>query len=218
MRLVSGAGSEKTGACWMSAIHYYTRKDMRSWTDHPDCVSGVVRTLAIRLNDYLGSDKERENVIGPHLFTPVGTKTTDEDEQKRREICRRYVIRIFAPFWLRRTKKAKLIAHAEQLEKIPLSDMAAVTKAANAACAAADAAACAAANAAAYAAANAANAAYAAADAAAYAADASADAADAKPFVIKHLLACILECCAVGQKAEVRNTVSKSCLLEFLNK
>ena len=71
MKLVKGKGSESTGACWMAALHYYTRSD-KSWSDHPDCVAPEIRALAIYLNDWC-DDGEREELIGPHLFAPLGT-------------------------------------------------------------------------------------------------------------------------------------------------
>ena len=85
MRLVRGAGSETKGACWMSALHYYTRTD-RSWSDHHSCVSGVVRVLCIELNDWCNDD-ERGALIGPHLFAPVGTATGLQDEIARARLC-----------------------------------------------------------------------------------------------------------------------------------
>lgn len=87
MKLVSGSGSETIGACWMSGVHYYTRAD-RSWSDHPSCVSAVVRTLCIFLNDWC-KDNEREELIGQHYFAPLGTATGLEDEVTRAQICAR---------------------------------------------------------------------------------------------------------------------------------
>ena len=100
MRLVNGEGSPTTGACWMSALHYYTRQDA-SWTDRAPwaCVSPVIRTLCIRLND-LCSDGEREALIGPHLFTPIGTASSPEIEQRRTFLCADRAVRVFAPMAL----------------------------------------------------------------------------------------------------------------------
>jgi hypothetical protein len=73
LNLTRGVGSPGKGACWMSSLHYFTRQDA-SWTDEAPmaCVDPSIRALCIGLND-LCTDDEREAVIGPMLFDPVGT-------------------------------------------------------------------------------------------------------------------------------------------------
>lgn len=95
LKLVKGAGSEKDGACWMSAIHMFTRSD-NSWSDHPDCVSPIVRELCIALNDDC-PDGEREALIGQHLFAPLGTNTGEADDQRRAYLCADRAVRYWAP-------------------------------------------------------------------------------------------------------------------------
>ena len=70
-RLIAGVGSPEKGGCWMVAIQQYTEEGT-GWHDHPECVDPVIASLSVGLNDWLGDD-EREAVIGPHLFTPIGT-------------------------------------------------------------------------------------------------------------------------------------------------
>lgn len=119
MKLVSGSGSEQTGACWMSALHWYTRRD-RTWSDHPDCVSPVIRELCIRLND-MCIDGEREELIGKHLFASVGTNTGEADDQRRAYLCADRAIRVFAPIALR---VVGLESHALALEAVaPIVDV-----------------------------------------------------------------------------------------------
>ena len=197
MKLVSGKGSEKTGACWMSAVHWYTRGGKKSWTDQPECVSPIVRHLCISLNDFLPSDAERERLIGPHLFAPVGTNTGNDDEGKRWALCSDRAARLFAPFWLRRTKKPDLIKHAEACESIaPIVDQE-TAKAALPTLKAAEKAASASASASAY------------AYASAYASD--------REWLHAEVLKLILECCAIGRQPEERiATKSRSECLEFL--
>jgi hypothetical protein len=117
MRLVNGEGSEKTGACWMSALHYYTRNDT-TWNDRAPwaCVSDVVRKLCIDLNDWLESDEERGRVIGPHLFAPLGTSTGVKDELKRAFLCADYAVRKFTPIWLEIAGRKDL---ADRLRAVP---------------------------------------------------------------------------------------------------
>lgn len=217
MRLVNGAGSESKGACWMSAIQWYTRKD-NAWNDHPECVSLIIQRLAIRLNDNCASDDEREALIGPHLFEPIGTNTGEADEITRAYICADRAVRTFAPLAMRKSGRKELIPHAEAMEALsPIVDkvtaeaakpVAQAARKAAAAYAAADAAA--AAYAAAYAAADADAAAYAAADA--YAAAYTDVAVDGR----KLLLQLILDLCKVGRKVEVCPTTTRAELEELI--
>lgn len=81
MKLVRGMGSPKEGACWMSALSWYSGEP---WTDFPSCVgSMLVRQLCMALNDFLRNSKERERFIGPHLFAPLGILGGAEREIKR---------------------------------------------------------------------------------------------------------------------------------------
>ena len=218
MKLVKGAGSEKGGACWMSALHYYTRED-RSWSDAAPwaCVSPVIRALCIRLND-MCDDGERESLIGPHLFEPLGTATGIEDERRRAFMVADTAIHAFAPIRMRATGRPDL---AERMEGIPaVVDRNSAIVARDAAYKIRAAAAAAAAYDAAYDAAAAAYAAAAyddAAAAAAYAAacDAAYDAA-ARKQIKPLLLDLILRCCAVGERKEVAEACSRERVLEML--
>ncbi len=116
MRLVRGSGSEDKGACWMSAIHWYTRNG-KNWTDQPKCVSPVIRPICIQLNDLL-DDGERERMIGPHLFAPVGTNTGQADDTKRSFHILDTLARKITPFWFRYSKKPNLIAMCNELESL----------------------------------------------------------------------------------------------------
>ena len=80
MRLTQGVGKYGDGsACWMAAVGYYVGQNGEvRWTDDIDCVDPVIAHLCIDLNDALESDEERERVIGPHLFAPVGTRQSAE--------------------------------------------------------------------------------------------------------------------------------------------
>ena len=176
----------------MAAIHYYTRRD-NSWSDHPACVSEVVRSLAIRLND-MCEDGEREELIGPHLWAPVGTATGHEDEVRRACLCADRAVRVWAP---RALEAAGRVEDAARLRALPpVVDRITARAAANAAAYTAKAAAKAAAYAyAAYA--------YAYAATAAYTAAYTAKAAKAE------ILDLILECCAIGTRAEVCPTKTR---------
>ena len=71
MKLIKGSGGPKTGACWMSAIAHY--EGNQAWTDAPDCVCPIIRSVGILANDWMPDDETREREIGPVLFDVVGT-------------------------------------------------------------------------------------------------------------------------------------------------
>lgn len=196
IRLVEGQGSlESRRACWMTALHHYTSD--KGWSDHPECVSPVVTALCIRMNDALSSDEARGRIIGPHLFAPVGTRTTPEDEQKRMYLCANRAVKVFAVSALRSMKRPDL---AEQLVAIPDVVDRKTALVARDACYRAACAGCEAEAAYAAAAEDSYTAASAAADAAVAAAAIAADGADAEDkWLEDNLLPLILECCEIGR-------------------
>src|SRR5206468_1836410 len=99
----------------MSAIHWYTRRDC-SWSDHPACVSPVIRILAIQFND-ICQDGEREALIGPHLFAPVGTATGLKDDQHRAYWCADRAVRLFAPRAVVAAAAAAVVAVGEAIKQ-----------------------------------------------------------------------------------------------------
>ncbi len=120
MKLVRGAGAPGEGACWMSAVHQYQTELGPHWSDHPECVSPIIRELCIQLNDRCESDEEREGLIGPHLFTPVGT---NDPHLERRRIYRvaDMACRVWAP---RALRAAGLVSDADELEALePVADV-----------------------------------------------------------------------------------------------
>jgi len=92
MRLSHGEGSlEKGKACWMSALSYYAGYE---WSDHPECVCPIIRELGIKINDALPSDSAREALIGPHLYTPLGTKDDSLFDERGWRVVRFAVERV----------------------------------------------------------------------------------------------------------------------------
>ena len=212
----------------MSAIRYYeTGCDTARWSDHPECVSPVVRSLCIALNDRLPSDAERERVIGPHLFTPLGTLGDLALEQRRAFRCADMAVRVWAP---RELRARGFDGHARTLESLrPIVDVRTTQVGRAAAAAAAAYSASAAAAEAAFAASNAAHAAdaafersvFPAADAA-YAASNAAHAADAAfersvfaaADAYSELLALILELCSWSDRPELDPQLTRRVLRE----
>jgi hypothetical protein len=59
----------------MSAIAWYVGE--QKWTDAPKCVCPIIRSLGIWANDVLASDADRERVLGPIMFSLIGTADPD---------------------------------------------------------------------------------------------------------------------------------------------
>ncbi len=75
----------------MTALNYYTRSEGdTSWDSHARNakVSPLLRLLCIAANDF-APDKDRERIIGPHLFDPCGTK--NEMDEERAKLFKRWV-------------------------------------------------------------------------------------------------------------------------------
>lgn len=92
MKLVKGVGSPAEGGCWMVAASMYAHG---KWSDQPACVPPTIRALCVRLND-MCSDGEREALIGPHLFAPMGRDASPEAEQRRAWLCAEWAVRRYA--------------------------------------------------------------------------------------------------------------------------
>jgi hypothetical protein len=101
LKLTSGAGSPDTGGCWMSALSLYSGD---TWSDHPDCVDPMIRSLCVLINDSLSSDAVRGRIISPHILEPVGTKTIDHEIFCQRfEYLKNAIVREIIPFVLYKT-------------------------------------------------------------------------------------------------------------------
>jgi hypothetical protein len=96
----------------MSALSYYAGE---SWSDHPECVDPVIRQLCIAINDLLPSDAERERVIGPHLYAPVGTAQGRELMQRRAFRVADEAVRVWAPMALDKAGRSKDAARLRSL-------------------------------------------------------------------------------------------------------
>src|SRR6516165_6729745 len=73
--LRSGVGKTPSeGGCIMQVIDWISSN---SWTDNPECVHPVLRSLAIRVNDSLGDD-ERQKLLD---LAPRLMNTNSNDKQ-----------------------------------------------------------------------------------------------------------------------------------------
>ena len=85
MKLTNGIGNPREGGCWMVVASMYSEN---RWTDHPKCVDPLIRCMCILLNDSISSDERREELIGPHLWAPIGTRQRNLEAKRRNYLVR----------------------------------------------------------------------------------------------------------------------------------
>ena len=114
VKLCQGEGSrEANQGCWMVAVQMYQQGE---WNDHPDCVPEDLRAMCITVNDKLSSDDQREEVIGPMLFDPIGCKKDLESIQVRTALMFQGSLREYAkelPYTDMLKNHDKLVAASE---------------------------------------------------------------------------------------------------------
>jgi hypothetical protein len=193
----------------MSALAWYYGQ--KEWTDEAECVCPTIRALCIRVNDWLPTDEDRERVIGPILFEPMGTRDPSLVDSRLRRITKFAIEQAAGAMDVAGVDgwgdKLRAVADATLDEQESEARAAARAAAYAAYCAVSYASY--AAKAASYAAdaayyayyANLTHAAYAAADAAATDSDGATD-SEARA-AEHHLVPLILELCAMGERREI---------------
>jgi hypothetical protein len=107
------SGSHETadqGRCAMEWVAYLANEPH---SDHPICVSEVLKSFCIAFNDGLPDDRRQR--LRPYLARTIGTKGDGLDE-KRAWMCTDWLIRVYTPTWL---AKAGLDAAAKRLRSLP---------------------------------------------------------------------------------------------------
>jgi hypothetical protein len=115
-----GAGSHETreqGMCIMEAVAYVAGE---AHTDHPKCACPVISALLRSWNDALPFDEDRQRLLGGFVFRLVGTKATEDIEEKRRMMSARWFITVFTPSMLDLIPRLK--EHAKALRKVNISN------------------------------------------------------------------------------------------------
>ena len=105
-----GSQDANDGASWMQALNWYEDAG-ESWSEQPISVCPLIRECCIQLNNAL-PDEERGTLIGPHLWTPLGTISTPEVELARAYLCVNRSLLVWA-----RDKRAKPF-YGEHWEKM----------------------------------------------------------------------------------------------------
>ena len=101
------------GACAVEAAAYLAGE---AWSDHPECVSPVIGAFVRRFNDGLRSDADRNRLLKPIVPMIIGTASTDAAELRRAWLATDWLVRVYAPAWLR---LAGLTFRAKRLAGLP---------------------------------------------------------------------------------------------------
>jgi hypothetical protein len=91
-----GHDNEQNAFCVMEAVAYVAGEP---WSDSPQCASPVIAAFLRSWNDSLG-DEPRNRLLKPLIPLLVGTKASDEVEEKRSYMALDWLIRVFTPKWL----------------------------------------------------------------------------------------------------------------------
>lgn len=102
--------AREDGVCIMEAAAWLAGEEH---SDQPSCVSPVIRTYAMGLNDGW-NDATRQRLL-PYISLVIGTAQSVEVEQRRSWMAVDWMARIYAPVWLR---LANLRSHAAVLEAL----------------------------------------------------------------------------------------------------
>ena len=111
IQLEAGDHAPDSKYCVMELVAYVSGEP---WSDHPECVSSVIATFLRSWNDSL-NDEDR-NLLKQFVEPVIDTVGTEADEQKRAWMCVDWMVRVFAPEFLR---LAKLTDHADKLALLP---------------------------------------------------------------------------------------------------
>lgn len=111
LNLRSGGGSGVDDVCVMQAVDYIASGGR---SDQPECASPVIAAFMIGLNDRLNNERrQRLKRFIPRL---VGTRGTEEQEQRRRYMLRDFAVRKLAPTWF---ELSGFSAAAQKLRDLP---------------------------------------------------------------------------------------------------
>lgn len=114
LHLLSGAhDSFEEGACAMEAVSWLAGEP---FSDHPACACPVLGAFVRRWNDSL-NDEDRDRLVKPFVPKLVGTKSTEEVEERRAWLATDWLIRVLTPAFLELTPSLR--EHAATLSGLP---------------------------------------------------------------------------------------------------
>ncbi len=107
------------GVCVMEAVSYVAGEP---WSDAPQCACPVITAFCVSWNDTL-PDADRTRLLKPLIPLIVGTRSTNEVEERRSYMALDWLIRVFTPKWL--DMVPALHEHAKALRELgSIADMA----------------------------------------------------------------------------------------------
>lgn len=115
MKLVSGPGTPEKGGCWMTVLSRFVHGE-KFWTARVKCVDPLVNQLCIVINDFLPTDADRAELIGPILFDPLDTAGTEDDTRRRMLVICDWTLRRFAGRYLK--AKAGIVLDLPKIDSI----------------------------------------------------------------------------------------------------
>lgn len=82
--LRGGSHHEQDAMCVMEAVAYVAGEE---WSDHPQCACPIITNAAIRLNDSINWDAQRDALLRPLIPLLIGTRSTPAIEKKRVDLA-----------------------------------------------------------------------------------------------------------------------------------
>lgn len=76
--------TEKDAMCVMEAVAYVAGEE---WSDHPQCACPIITNAAIRLNDSICWDAQRDALLRPLIPLLIGTRSTPAVEKRRADLA-----------------------------------------------------------------------------------------------------------------------------------
>src|SRR6266850_1194287 len=113
--LHGGHANFEAGACAMEAVAWLAGEPH---SDRPQCACPVISKAMIRLNDRIGDDEMRTELLRPLLPKIIGTRAAREVMIKRGFIAADFAERVFYPLYLEargRTGEAARWRSAEEI-------------------------------------------------------------------------------------------------------
>jgi hypothetical protein len=120
IHLAEGDHPDRSGdLCVMEAVAYFADEPH---SDHPRCVSPAIGAFLRSWNDALPDDERQ--TLAKYIPLVVGTRTTDADEMTQAWLATDWLVRTFAPAWLRLAGLADHAAALEGLDALTSDDLA----------------------------------------------------------------------------------------------
>jgi hypothetical protein len=117
LTLLSGAHRDfEAGACAMEAASWIAGEP---WSDHPACVCPIIGAFMRSWNDGIQDNNERTALLTGLIPLTIGTKASQQIEDRRVFMCVDWVVREFTPSWLDVCDRTRYAEHSAALRSLP---------------------------------------------------------------------------------------------------